>query len=112
MAQLAPGQRHELHPTKQINVLGKSVSTPSIVVHIATEEEAAAAAAAAAQAAADGGEIPTININAPIGAGGNFAVGEEDDFGGGGRRGRIRWEQKHKGKVKVWYWYYFLNSFF
>jgi len=37
MAQLAPGEKHELHPTKQINLLGKSVSTPSIVVHIADE---------------------------------------------------------------------------
>ena len=32
-----PGEKHELHPTKQINLLGKSVSTPSIVVHIADE---------------------------------------------------------------------------
>ena len=39
MAELAPGEKHELHPTKQINVLGKSVSTPSIVVHIADEDE-------------------------------------------------------------------------
>ena len=31
------GEKHELHPTKQINLLGKSVSTPSIVVHIADE---------------------------------------------------------------------------
>ena len=31
------GEKHELHPTKQINMLGKSVSTPSIVVHIAED---------------------------------------------------------------------------
>ena len=37
-----PGDKHELHPTRQINVLGKSVSTPSIVVHIANDDEAAA----------------------------------------------------------------------
>lgn len=34
----ASGERHELHPTKQINVLGKSISTPSIVVHIAEDD--------------------------------------------------------------------------
>ncbi len=39
MAELTPGEKHELHPTKQINVLGKSVSTPSIVVHIADEDD-------------------------------------------------------------------------
>jgi len=33
------GEKHELHPTKQINVLGKSVSTPSIVVHVADDEQ-------------------------------------------------------------------------
>lgn len=32
------GEKHELVPTKEINVLGKSVSTPSIVVHIAEDE--------------------------------------------------------------------------
>ena len=42
---LPPGEKHELHPTKQINLLGKSVSTPSIVVHIADEESEAAAGA-------------------------------------------------------------------
>ncbi len=33
------GEKHELHPTSEINVLGKSVSTPSIVVHIAEEDQ-------------------------------------------------------------------------
>lgn len=34
MAQLLPGEDHELHPAKQVTMLGKSISTPSIVVHI------------------------------------------------------------------------------
>lgn len=34
---LSAGEIHELIPTKEINVLGKSISTPSIVVHIADE---------------------------------------------------------------------------
>ncbi|XP_059083622.1 calcipressin-2-like [Tigriopus californicus] len=38
MAELGPGQRHELHPKKEVKLLGKSVSTPSIVVHIAEDE--------------------------------------------------------------------------
>ena len=91
MAQLAPGEPHELHPTKQINVLGKSVSTPSIVVHIAAEEEDEVAEVAAARRF----ELPTININAPMGAGGNFTIGDDEEFdddlrgavGGGGGGG-------------------------
>ena len=31
------GEKHELHESRMINVLGKSISTPSIVVHIADD---------------------------------------------------------------------------
>lgn len=34
MAQLLPGENHELHPAKQVTMLGKSISTPSIVVQV------------------------------------------------------------------------------
>lgn len=39
MAQLSPGKNHELHPSKEVTLLGKSISTPSIVVHVCAEEE-------------------------------------------------------------------------
>jgi len=38
MAQLSPGENHELQPSKEVTVLGKSISTPSIVVHICEEQ--------------------------------------------------------------------------
>lgn len=34
MAQLAPGEDHELHPSKSITIRGASVDLPSIVVHV------------------------------------------------------------------------------
>jgi len=37
MAQLSPGKNHELHPSKEVTLLGKSISTPSIVVHVCEE---------------------------------------------------------------------------
>jgi len=39
MAQLAPGENHELHPSKSVTICGNSVSTPSIVVHVCGNEE-------------------------------------------------------------------------
>lgn len=42
MAQLSPGKNHELHPSKEVTLLGKSVSTPSIVVHVCEEESGVA----------------------------------------------------------------------
>merc|ERR1712029_1021794 len=38
MASLSPGENHELHPAKQVQVLGKSISTPSIVVQVCGQE--------------------------------------------------------------------------
>jgi len=38
MAQLSPGENHELQPSKEVTLLGKSISTPSIVVHICEEQ--------------------------------------------------------------------------
>lgn len=38
MAQLAPGENYELHPSKQVTVLGKSISTPSITVDICSDQ--------------------------------------------------------------------------
>jgi hypothetical protein len=38
MAQLSPGKNHELLPSKEVTLLGKSISTPSIVVHVCEEE--------------------------------------------------------------------------
>lgn len=38
MAQLSPGENHELHPSKEVTLLGKSISTPSIVVHVCEEQ--------------------------------------------------------------------------
>ena len=32
------GKNHELHPSKEVTLLGKSISTPSIVVHVCEEE--------------------------------------------------------------------------
>ena len=32
------GENHELHPAKQVQVLGKSISTPSIVVQVCGQE--------------------------------------------------------------------------
>jgi len=40
MAQLSPGENHELQPSKEVTLLGKSISTPSIVVHICEEQAA------------------------------------------------------------------------
>ena len=31
------GKNHELHPSKEVTLLGKSISTPSIVVHVCEE---------------------------------------------------------------------------
>jgi len=42
MAQLSPGKNHELHPSKEVTLLGKSISTPSIVVHVCEEESGVA----------------------------------------------------------------------
>jgi len=70
MASLAPGEKHELHPTKQINLLGKSVSTPSIVVHIADENE--------------GGGAHGIGGDGTNGAGGCYINGH------GGAKAKIR----------------------
>lgn len=42
MASLTPGEDHELQPAKQVTMLGKSISTPSIVVQVCGSEEAAA----------------------------------------------------------------------
>lgn len=39
MASLAPGETHELQPGKQVTMLGKSISTPSIVVQVCGQEE-------------------------------------------------------------------------
>ena len=36
------GKNHELHPSKEVTLLGKSISTPSIVVHICEEENGSA----------------------------------------------------------------------
>jgi len=41
MASLSPGENHELHPSKQVTMLGKSISTPSIVVQVCGTEEMA-----------------------------------------------------------------------
>jgi len=38
MAQLSPGENHELQPSKEVTLLGKSISTPSIVIHICEEQ--------------------------------------------------------------------------
>jgi len=38
MASLSPGENHELHPAKQVTLLGKSISTPSIVVQVCGTE--------------------------------------------------------------------------
>ena len=38
-----PGENHELHPAKQVTLLGKSISTPSIVVQVCGNEAAEAA---------------------------------------------------------------------
>merc|ERR1712241_543222 len=43
MASLSPGENHELHPAKQVTLLGKSISTPSIVVQVCGNEAAEAA---------------------------------------------------------------------
>ena len=37
------GENHELHPAKQVTLLGKSISTPSIVVQVCGNEAAEAA---------------------------------------------------------------------
>jgi len=50
MAQLSPGENHELHPSKEVTLLGKSISTPSIVVHVCEEQAANNAIFAAAKA--------------------------------------------------------------
>jgi len=39
MAQLAPGENHELHPSKSVTICGNSVSTPSIVVHVCGNDQ-------------------------------------------------------------------------
>lgn len=39
MASLSPGETHELHPGKQVTLLGKSISTPSIVVQVCGTED-------------------------------------------------------------------------
>lgn len=39
MAQLAPGENHELHPSKSVTICGNSISTPSIVVHVCGNSE-------------------------------------------------------------------------
>lgn len=39
MASLSPGETHELHQAKQVTMLGKSISTPSIVVQVCGQEE-------------------------------------------------------------------------
>jgi len=39
MAQLAPGENHELHPSKSVTLCGNSISTPSIVVHVCGNSE-------------------------------------------------------------------------
>lgn len=44
MASLSPGENHELHPAKQVTLLGKSISTPSIVVQVCGNEAAEAEA--------------------------------------------------------------------
>jgi len=41
MASLSPGESHELHPSKQVTMLGKSMSTPSIVVQVCGSDEMA-----------------------------------------------------------------------
>jgi len=38
MASLSPGENHELHPAKHVTLLGKSISTPSIVVQVCGTE--------------------------------------------------------------------------
>jgi hypothetical protein len=63
-----------LHPTKQINVLGKSVSTPSIVVHIADDNLG-------------------VSVGGGMGGGGgggNGSLGSIGDCGGGGGGGGAR----------------------
>jgi calcipressin-2 len=47
MASLSPGENHELHPAKQVTLLGKSISTPSIVVQVCGNEAAELAEARA-----------------------------------------------------------------
>ena len=68
-----PGDKHELHPTKQINMLGKSVSTPSIVVHVAEDGAVVGATTAHGSSLATAGgagagvrqnSIPTITFGA------------------------------------------------
>lgn len=42
LAQIQAGKNHELHPSKEVTLLGKSISTPSIVVHVCEEESGVA----------------------------------------------------------------------
>lgn len=39
LAQLAPGEHHELHPSNSVTICGTNVATPSIVVNICEEEQ-------------------------------------------------------------------------
>jgi hypothetical protein len=36
---LISGENHELHPAKQVTMLGKSISTPSIVIQVCENPE-------------------------------------------------------------------------
>merc|ERR1712098_454108 len=42
ISKMYPGKNHELHPSKEVTLLGKSISTPSIVVHVCEEESGVA----------------------------------------------------------------------